>query len=279
MPELPEVETIKNALIKGIGQARILDVIVYNRRFRMTVPDDFKERILNATILSYQRIAKYIVINLDNGISIIWHLGMSGRIKIVQNIPKKNEKHDHVILSTDKGCLIFNDARRFGLITYCLTSCLDKFPPFAKSGTDPFSDTMTPLYLFNRLHNKKIPVKQALLDQSVIAGIGNIYASEILYDAGISPLRESASLSRNDCRKVVESVRKILQKAIDAGGSTLKDYHKPDGSEGYFQFAHCVYNKTGQPCPNCTCQIQKTGGIQKIVQGGRSTFYCATKQK
>ncbi len=279
MPELPEVETIKNALVKGIGCARILDASVYQSKLRLPVPEDFKDRIINTQIISYRRIAKYIVIGLDNDMSIVWHMGMSGRIKISEAMPDSLEKHDHVVIKTDNGVMIYNDARRFGLITCFPTDKISDCPLFAKTGPDPFSQELTAKYLHEKFRRKKIPVKVALLDQSIIAGIGNIYASEALFDAGISPLRETDRISLKECGRLIESVRHTLEKAIEAGGSTLKDYHKPDGSEGYFQHKHCVYNKTGQPCPNCTCQTAVTGGIQKTVLAGRSSFYCATKQK
>ncbi len=279
MPELPEIETVKNAVSRAIGLASITDVIINQNRFREVIPADFREKTVGARISAYQRIAKYLVIHLDNGYSIIWHLGMSGRIKISDDMPTVLDKHDHVIFKTTGGIVIYNDARRFGLLTYCKTNELSCFHLFDKTGIDPVNGQFDGDYLFKKLTGKKVPIKVALLDQSIVAGIGNIYASESLFEAGISPLRESASLSRKECRRLAEAVRLTLNKAIEAGGSTLKDYRKPDGSEGYFQHLHCVYNKTGQQCPNCTCNINRTGGIKRIVQAGRSTFYCPTKQK
>lgn len=279
MPELPEVETIKTAIEKAIGSSNIVNVIVNNNRFREIIPQDFAKRIEKAKIISYQRLAKYIVIGLDNDLSIIWHLGMSGKIKICDKIPETFEKHDHVIIETDKGVLIYNDARRFGLITYCETNNLLKHHLFVKTGIDPFKPELNANYLFSHLKNKKIPIKVALLDQSIINGIGNIYASEALYLANILPTRCANEISIKECESLIKAVRDTLEKAIAAGGSTLRDYRRPDGSMGYFQNMHCVYNKTGQKCPTCTCDIAKTGGIQKITQAGRSSFYCATKQK
>lgn len=279
MPELPEVETIKTAIEKAIGSSNIVNVIVNNNRFREIIPQDFAKRIEKAKIISYKRLAKYIVIGLDNDLSIIWHLGMSGKIKICDKMPEIIEKHDHVIIETDNGVLIYNDARRFGLMTYCESTDLLKHHLFAKTGIDPFKPELTANYLFSHLKNKKIPIKIALLDQSIINGIGNIYASEALYLANILPTRSSNEISMKECESLIKAVRDTLEKAIAAGGSTLRDYRKPDGSMGYFQNMHCVYNKTGQKCPNCTCDIAKTGGIQKITQAGRSSFYCATKQK
>lgn len=204
---------------------------------------------------------------------------MSGKVKISDFPPEKKEKHDHVMIETDKATLVFNDARRFGMLTYAETSGLGRCSLFAHIGTDPFDERLDGLYLYNKLQNKKIPIKAALLDQSIVNGIGNIYASEALFDAGINPTRPAGNLSQKDCGRLVQSIRKILRQAIEAGGSSIHDYRKPDGSLGYFQNMHCVYNKTGQKCPGCTCNIAQTGGIKKIVQAGRSTFYCPVKQK
>lgn len=279
MPELPEVETIKSAVNDAVKEAQILKVVVLNGRFKIPILESFEETIINAKIITVKRIAKYIVISLDNNKSIIWHLGMSGRIKILESEPDTLEKHDHVVIVTSKGTLVYNDARRFGLITCCESDKLNEHSLLNKVGPDPFDDKVTAKYLYDKIRNKKSPIKVSLLDQTIINGIGNIYASEILYEAKILPTRESSLITMGECDRIVNATRNVLLKAIKAGGSTLKDYHKPDGSTGYFQNEHCVYNKTGQKCPNCTCDINKTGGIQRIVQAGRSTFYCPIKQK
>ena len=278
MPELPEVETVKNALLKAVDKANITKVSIYNNRFRKIIPDDFARRIEGTQIAAIRRKAKYLLLELDNGLSVIWHLGMSGKVKISDFPPEKKEKHDHVMIETDKATLVFNDARRFGMLTYAETSGLGRCSLFAHIGTDPFDERLDGLYLYNKLQNKKIPIKAALLDQSIVNGIGNIYASEALYAARISPLRECCSLSKQEISNLINAVRKTLQKAIDAGGSTLRDYRKPDGSMGYFQHMHCVYGKAGQKCPDCSCN-GCTEGIKKIIQGGRSTFYCRHLQK
>lgn len=279
MPELPEVETIKTAIEKGIGNSNITKVTINNNRFREIIPDDFAAKITGAKIISYKRIAKYIVIGLDNGLSLIWHLGMSGRVKITEKTPKEFDKHDHVVIETTGGVLTYNDARRFGRLTYCPTDCLQDYKLFKKTGIDPFDEKLTGGYLHHKLSGKRIPIKLALLNQEIISGIGNIYASEALYCAGILPTRHADTLSESETEILIEAIRSVLKKAIRAGGSTLRDYRKPDGSLGYFQNEHCVYNKTGQRCPGCICNSEITGGIQKIVQGGRSTYYCPTKQK
>lgn len=279
MPELPEVETIKNALIKAVDKANITKVSIFNNHFRKIIPDDFARRIEGAQIMAIRRKAKYLLLELSNGLTVIWHLGMSGKVKISDFPPENLEKHDHVLIETDKGTVVFNDVRRFGMLTYEETDKLDDCFLFSHIGADPFDERLDGLYLYNKLQNKKIPIKAALLDQEIVNGIGNIYASEALFDAGIRPTRPAGELSRKDCGKLLESVRRILRRAIEAGGSSIHDYRKPDGSLGYFQNMHCVYNKTGQKCPGCTCNVAQTGGIKKIVLAGRSTFYCPVKQK
>ncbi|MCM1323683.1 MAG: bifunctional DNA-formamidopyrimidine glycosylase/DNA-(apurinic or apyrimidinic site) lyase [Acetobacter sp.] len=279
MPELPEVETIKEALKQAIDGATVLDITIKNRYFREIIPIDFENKIINAQICKVYRFAKYIIIELNNGLSIIWHLGMSGRVKICDILPNELDKHDHIVFKTNKGYVIYNDARRFGLMTYTRTTSLKDHHLFHHIGIDPFNESLTVSYLWEHLKNKKIPIKTALLDQSIINGIGNIYASEALYEARISPLRSCCDISLTEINLLIIAIRQTLQKAILAGGSTLRDYRRPDGSMGYFQHQHCVYNKTGQRCPDCTCNIEKTGGIKRIIQCGRSTFYCERKQK
>ena len=162
MPELPEVETVMQAIVKAVAYANIIDVKVNNNRFREKIPDDLAAKICGAKIIGYKRIAKYITINLDNGLTLIWHLGMSGKIKICDELPQVLDKHDHVIIKTDKCYLIFNDTRRFGLLTYCESQKLNQVPFIAKIGLDPFDENLTPDYLYNHLSKKKIPIKVAL---------------------------------------------------------------------------------------------------------------------
>lgn len=213
----------------------IVDVTVRNRRLRSVVPDGFETAVRGAKIKEYRRKGKYIVIDLDNGRSIIWHLGMSGRVKTVKSNAAPEEKHDHVIIKTSAGLLIFNDPRRFGLIYACPTAEVDRQPCFAAMGTDPFDPLLTPELLFERLQKRKTAIKPTLLDQKLIAGIGNIYASEILFAAGhpgppAGPTGSAAG-SAAACWKASGAV---LTKAIDNGGSTLHDYHKPDGQSRLF---------------------------------------------
>lgn len=278
MPELPEVETIKTAVQKALGHAEIKDVTINERRLRMPVAEDFAAQLKGRKIVGYRRIAKYIVIDLDNRHSLIIHLGMSGRIRLSDTLPP-TEKHDHIVFATTSGYMVYNDARRFGLCVIAESDNLSANPLFKHIGVDPFDNQLDGAYLFDKLRHKSVAVKQALLDQSLICGIGNIYASEALFGARILPTRAANSLSLEECEVLVAQVRQVLQQAIAAGGSTLRDYRKPDGSLGYFQNRHCVYNKTGERCPDCTCDLAVTGGIRKIVQNGRSTYFCATKQR
>lgn len=279
MPELPEVETIKNTVAAAVEGAVILKAIVNQPKLRLPVPSDFKKRIVGTKIESFKRIAKYMLMNLNNGQTIIWHFGMSGKIKIESQMPDVLEKHDHLIITTDKGVLIYNDPRRFGLVTLCESGKLKQHKLFRHLGPDPWDDEFNADYLMQKFKAKKVPIKIALLNQEIVCGIGNIYASEILYHARILPNRAAESINKHEAELIVKFTRQVLEEAIKAGGSTIHDYKKPDGDIGYFQQKHCVYNKTGQKCPQCRCNIAKTGGIRKIVLGGRSTFYCGTLQK
>ena len=279
MPELPEVETIKNTVAAAVDGAVIRNAIVKQPRLRELVPADFAERIRGAKIIKLRRIAKYMLMDLDNGLTIIWHFGMSGKIRIESTLLPAPEKHDHVIIETDKGVIYYNDARRFGLMLLCESDKLPQHHCFKNVGLDPWDANLTPQYLLTALANRKCAIKLALLNQEIICGIGNIYASEILYRARIRPDRAGESITESEATEIIKYTRIILEEAIKAGGSTIHDYRRPDGDIGYFQQHHCVYDKAGKRCPDCKCDIAKTGGIRKIVQGGRSTFYCPTLQK
>jgi len=279
MPELPEVETVKNEVAQFLGRTKIVEIKIYNRSLREKIAEGIESKIVGNTIVGYERHGKYIIMNLSNDCSLVWHLGMSGRIKLFKEKSVQLLKHDHIVMKTEKGLLVYNDPRRFGLFDCVKTSCLYETKYFRKMGIDPFDKNFDADYLFLHLNKKKLPIKPALLDQSIVNGIGNIYASEILYDARISPLRSANEIKKDECERIVFSIRKILNNAIENGGSTLRDYHKTDGSVGNFQNLHCVYNKTGQKCPECRCDISNGGGIKKIVQAGRSTFYCDKLQK
>lgn len=275
MPELPEVETIKESMRKSVEGAFIESVRVLRRDLRLPIEPDFEKKILKKKITRLYRIAKYAVMELEENNSIVWHFGMSGKIKISHEENPELQKHDHVVIKTSKGTIIYNDPRRFGVVTLVESDKLSANPLFKSLGLDPFDNKLSANYLIDKLKNKTVPIKIALLDQSIISGIGNIYASEALYEARISPLRQSLSLTAREAEKLIESVRQVLERAIAAGGSTLHDYRKPDGDIGYFQLQHAVYGKAGQKCPHCVCQK----GILHCVQAGRSTYYCKRLQK
>ena len=278
MPELPEVETVKRAIQQTLAGSQILKIEVNNPHLRQIVPSDFGKVLTGGTFIDFRRIAKYIVLSLDNHYSILLHLGMSGTVRLSKKKPDK-QKHDHIVFETTKGYMVYNDPRRFGLCLAFKTAELEKHPLLTKLGIDPFNEQLTGVFLKEKLIKKTIPIKLALLDQSIVCGIGNIYASESLYLAGILPTRLANSLTEKECDYLIEKIRLTLFQAILAGGSSLKDYRQPSGRLGYFQNKLCVYGKTGQPCPECCCHIDKTGGIQHLVLGGRSTYFCVTKQR
>lgn len=279
MPELPEVETIKNAVQKVIEGAVIKKVDVRNNNLRELIPSDFAQRIKGKRIVTLKRIAKYMLMELDNRLTVIWHFGMSGKVRIENRWPQQPQKHDHLIIETSKGVLIYNDPRRFGLVTLAASDGLKQHHLFKNLGLEPWDKQFTGDYLLQKFAAKKCAVKIALLDQTIVCGIGNIYASEILYLARIRPDRTSESINKDETNRLVKFTRQVLEAAIAAGGSSIHDYKRPDGDIGYFQESHCVYNKTGLRCPQCRCNLAKTGGIKKTIIGGRSTFYCATLQK
>jgi len=280
MPELPEVETVKRGLEKVLLNKKIENIKIRRRDLRVQVPVNLESDAVGAVIQSLGRRAKYLLINLSNNKTIIWHLGMSGRIGIHSEKPVELLKHDHVILETDDGIsIVYNDARRFGLVDICDSEKLASLKYFSAMGEEPLEDSYDAKKLLSHLKDRKVPIKLGLLNQEIIAGLGNIYVCEALYRAGISPLRTCNEISLKEAEKLVIEIKEVLKEAIEAGGSTLKDHKRPDGEIGYFQNSHKVYGKEGQRCPNCTCDISKTGGIKRITQGGRSTFYCEKLQK
>ena len=279
MPELPEVETIKEAMREAVENARIESIVIYNRHLRQDIPNDFEKKICETQIIRLYRMAKYAIMVLANGYSVIWHFGMSGKIKITKEKNPSLEKHDHVVITTTNGTIIYNDPRRFGVVTLCKTNKINENPLLCHLGLDPFDKNLTITYLKKKLAKKHVSIKIALLDQTIISGIGNIYASEALYLAQISPLRESTKISTKELSGLIKAVRDVFKKAIAAGGSTLHDYKKPNGDIGYFQLQHTVYGKEGKKCPHCIYPSKPCQGIQKVTQGGRSTYYCPHLQK
>jgi len=266
MPELPEVETTVKGLKPLIGNF-IINIKIHTPKLRFLIPKSIINIKRGIKIEGIKRRGKFIIISLSNDYSIVIHLGMSGRLKLF-NIRKYNKiKHDHFALKTNKEqLLIFNDVRRFGFIDYDQSKKICSKRYMVNLGLEALDCYLTGKYLQSKISNKTVQIKQILLDQSIIAGIGNIYASEILFNAKISPFELGKDLSLANCNKLVVSTKKILQKAVRAGGSSIKDYVSTDGTLGNFQNKFKVYNRAGQ----------KANGkiVKKIAQYGRSTYYC-----
>ncbi len=279
MPELPEVETVCRGLAKPLIGARIIAAAAHRADLRAPLPKNLGTQLVGSKILAVTRRAKYILINLDNHQTLLLHLGMSGRM-VLSREDTPLQKHDHISLSFDNGFHArFNDPRRFGYCDLLQSDKIEQHKLLRHLGIEPLNDDFTPSRLTNLLENRKTSIKAALLDQRLVVGIGNIYACEALFDAGISPKRLAGKCKRDEITKLTHSIRKVLNAAIKAGGSSLRDYVQADGKLGYFQHHFAVYGREGLPCPDCVCNPLKTKGIKRIPQNGRSTFYCATKQK
>ena len=264
MPELPEVETTVKSL-NILKNKKVINVDIHIKKLRYLVPHLDLKNIINYKIIKLRRIAKYIIIDFDNVKSVIIHLGMSGRLKIVKPNVLLN-KHDHLVLKFNNLKLIFNDPRRFGFADIVNSEKITNVSYIKKLGIDALSNKLSEDYLFNKFKNSQVLVKQLLLNQYIVAGIGNIYASEILFDARISPLIKGKYLNKYQIGTIILSTKKILKKAIRFGGSTINDYVSPDGTLGNFQNNFKVYSKEGEMINGCK--------IKKVILYGRSTFFC-----
>lgn len=279
MPELPEVETVCRGLAPRLVGRVLARVEVRRAGLRVPFPPDMAGRLTGRRVQAVRRRAKYILIHLDDGAVVIAHLGMSGRMIVADGPAGAPGRHDHVVLETDDGAVVtFNDARRFGLMVLTTEGELDAHPLLAGLGPEPLSRTFTPSALSARLSGRAAPIKAALLDQTVVAGLGNIYVSEALFRAGISPVREARSVAGAPAARLVPAIKAVLRAAIAAGGSSLRDYVQASGELGYFQHAFAVYDREGAACPGCDCDPAKTGGIQRLVQSNRSTYWCPRRQ-
>jgi formamidopyrimidine-DNA glycosylase len=275
MPELPEVETVCRGLASGLEGRRLMRLELRRPNMRFPFPPGLAALVEGRRVEAIRRRAKYILIHLDDGGVLIAHLGMSGRMTIGPAEGMVLEAHDHVVFETDDGTAVrFNDARRFGFLDYCRTEDLAGHKLFAGIGPEPLGNEFSGPVLALKLAGKMTPIKAALLDQKIVAGLGNIYVSESLYYAGLLPTRMAGTVAGETADKLVASIREVLLKAIAAGGSSLRDYVQATGELGYFQHQWAVYGKEGEPCPGCTC----TRYIERIVQSNRSTFYCAQRQ-
>lgn len=288
MPELPEVETVRRGLAEVMEGRRIERVEVRRHDLRIPVPDDIDQRLQGRTLEKLGRRAKYLVGEFDDGTILLAHLGMSGRMIIETPDdaarepgafaldPGKHAKHEHVVFHVGNGTVIrFSDPRRFGLMTLTDRDSFADHKLIRHLGPEPTGADFTGPVLAARLRSKQTPIKAALLDQRVVAGVGNIYACEALYAAGISPRRQAATVQGKRADRLANAVREVLEEAIAAGGSSLRDHVAPTGELGYFQHRFKVYGRTGEPCPGCDCGQS----VRRIVQSGRSTFYCAKRQR
>ena len=271
MPELPEVETTVRGLARVLEGARLERVETRRPDLRFPFPPDLVQMLTGARVTSLGRRAKYGLLHTDRGSTMIFHLGMSGRWRID---PESLGKHDHLVLETSEHRLSLCDPRRFGFVTLADTQALDSWPTFAAMGPEPLGDALTVAHLHAAFAGRKQAVKLLLLDQRIVAGLGNIYVCEALWRARIHPQKAGGDVSRPALARLVPAIREVLEEAIGKGGSTLRDYARPDGQLGYFAHSFAVYDREGEPCAR-----EDGGVIQRIAQGGRSTWFCPKCQR
>ena len=287
MPELPEVEIVRQSLLKNIKGKKINKVLVRNRNLRFKLETSFEKKLKNKLISNIKRFSKYLIIELENKSFCIVHLGMSGTIHIIKNkkdnlhtntsfysSPNLPKNHNHVEFFFESIKLIYNDPRRFGYFQFLKDSNSLK-KKFKNFGPEPFNKKFNPKYLINYFKKKDKNIKNFLLDQNFVSGIGNIYASEILYLSKINPSLSAKYLKKDQCKNIVLNSRKILQNAIKKGGSTIRDFKNTKGDQGNFQKEFTVYGRYKQNCKRFNC----SGTINKITQSNRSTFLCEMCQK
>ena len=271
MPELPEVETTVRGLARFLEGERLERVALNRPDMRFPFPEGFVQRVAGARVTELGRRAKYGLLHTDREETIVFHLGMSGRWRID---PEAIGKHDHVVLETADHRFALCDPRRFGFVNLVRTSALDAWPAFAALGPEPLGTELTAAHLKRTFAGRKQAVKLLLLDQRIVAGLGNIYVCEALYRARINPRKPAGKLSRPALERLVVAIREVLAAAIEAGGSSLRDYARPDGQLGYFSKRFDVYGREGKPC-----RREDGGTIGRIVQGGRSTWHCPACQR
>ncbi|MFZ1772951.1 MAG: bifunctional DNA-formamidopyrimidine glycosylase/DNA-(apurinic or apyrimidinic site) lyase [Rhizobiaceae bacterium] len=285
MPELPEVETVRRGLAPVLEGAKITGVQLNRADLRFPFPANFASRLEGRTVASLSRRAKYLIAELDDGLRLISHLGMSGSWRIGGATPgvfhyarSKDTKHDHVIVTVSNAngelaTVTYNDPRRFGFLLFAEKG--EEHPLLANLGQEPLGNAFDSALLARLFDGRAAPLKSALLDQKLIAGLGNIYVCEALHRSGLSPLRPAGRLSAAEAGTLAAAVRSVLGEAVEAGGSSLRDHRQADGSLGYFQHRFSVYDREDEPCPRKGCK----GRINRVVQAGRSTFYCPSCQK
>ncbi len=269
MPELPEVETTKRGVEPYVKNETIKKILVRNNKLRIPFNKNLAKKIINVGIKKIKRRAKYIIFDFSNDYSVVIHLGMTGNLRVSKKI--KYLKHDHIIFYLSSGnVLIYNDVRRFGLIQIYKTK--ESYFLLDNNGPDPFEKEANADYLFSRINNSTASIKSILLNHKIISGIGNIYASEILFATNISPTRIGKKISYDECKNILIESKKILRKAIKAGGTTLNDYFNAESKPGYFKIQLKVYGRDGEKCKSCN------SNISKITQSNRSTYYCKESQ-
>ncbi len=282
MPELPEVETVRRGLEPAMLGARFRRVEARRADLRFPFPERFERRLVGARVDMLSRRGKYMIARLSTGESLILHLGMTGRFTVEAQRLQPGEfyydappdpRHDHVLFEMDGARIAYNDPRRFGFMDLVATEALETSAHFAAMGPEPLGPSFTAAALNKALAGKAAPIKAALLDQRVVAGVGNIYACEALFRAGVSPRRRAGSVAGARGARLHVAIREVLEEAIEAGGSTLRDFAGSDGARGAFQERFRVYDREGAPCPACAAPVRR------LVQSGRSTFYCAACQR
>ena len=279
MPELPEVETVMRGLRARLEGRRIARAAVHRPDMRRPFPPGLAARLTGARVENFRRRAKYILMRLEGGDSLLIHLGMSGRLLLERAAPAEPALHEHVVLEMEDGWRLgFVDPRRFGSVDLVPTAAEDSHPLLAELGPEPLDDEFSPELLNALLAGRRTPIKAALLDQRTVAGLGNIYVCEALFRAAISPQRSARTVPGSRAARLVPAIKATLQDAIAAGGSSLRDYVQTDGELGYFQQAWKVYGREGLPCERCP-GLPSCRGIRRIVQAGRSTFYCPRTQR
>ena len=276
MPELPEVETVRRGLVPLLEGRRLVRVEARRGDLRRAIPGDLSARLTGRRVLALRRRAKYLLCETDGGDVLLLHLGMSGRIRSGPAAGTEPGRHDHLLFDTEDGIrLLFNDARRFGLALLLGRDTAEAHPLLAGLGPEPLGNAFQATHLLAACAGRRTSLKAALLDQRLVAGLGNIYVSEALHRAGLSPRRLAANLGPARAERLVAAIRAVLEEAIAAGGSTLRNHAQVDGELGYFQHAFRVYDRTGAPCPAPGCH----GTVRRIVQSGRSTFLCPACQR
>lgn len=281
MPELPEVETVRRGLAPVLEGHRIVSVQVNRANLRFPFPERFAERVAGQAVVRLGRHAKFLTAELSSGEVLVMHLGMTGRFTVsgsqmgtFEHASGTDPAHDHVIMITDTDTRVtYNDPRRFGFMELWPAEQFEAYPRLTAMGPEPLSNHFSAAYLDTALKGKKAPIKAALLDQSIIAGLGNIYVCEALWHAKISPKRLSQSVPGLRAARLAPAINDVIAEAIEAGGSSISDFASASGELGYFQHRFAVYDREGEPCPACGTTIKR------IVQSGRSTFYCPSCQR